>query len=480
MYHSTRGSARSTHDLPILREEDMIYSKGDKYESFDGSRMPRYRHVVPGESSCPLQARANGAAEPSSRAQQSYYISDDDSESDTSSFTDCSDSDDPSAYRKERSRSSRYEVPSSSGEYSTQRNDCQRSRDDYYSNRRPMRKHSLHENFSTRRGSERTTRKPEIPLRVYTERAVRQEGKLYEDPNRMICHICLEARSAYDPYEAKPRHTYAHKDCNSCCCAKVNPQHRAGQARDAYFHRHYDEIREARAKSRSSAGRAYTNKHVSYDDHRRPSEHLRTEHKSKHAPPHYNSSTHRSRPSHPKTSRADSYSYSSATGGHHDRHRPSHHGSEYYSKIQEERHRPGNYPRTEYNANPSTDYDRRDHDRGHTYEQSRSAPRASSPTPRPRAPRPSSVVDDIPNHYATLGLSSKATASDIKRAARQARVDNHPDCLKKAEMSIRELARIDENAKKVGMAADVLGDEKAKREYDAMLLGTNDLGVGTY
>ena len=37
-------------------------------------------------------------------------------------------------------------------------------------------------------------------------------------------------------------------------------------------------------------------------------------------------------------------------------------------------------------------------------------------------------------------------------------------------MSDLELARIDEEAKRVGMVADVLCDEKARSEYDAMLL----------
>lgn len=72
-----------------------------------------------------------------------------------------------------------------------------------------------------------------------------------------------------------------------------------------------------------------------------------------------------------------------------------------------------------------------------------------------------------PNHYAALGIPITSSAEEIEKAARQKRIETHPDRLKrKPGLSPQELEAIDTNAKNVGFAADVLGDPALRRQYD--------------
>lgn len=73
---------------------------------------------------------------------------------------------------------------------------------------------------------------------------------------------------------------------------------------------------------------------------------------------------------------------------------------------------------------------------------------------------------NIPDHYGTLGISSQASAAEIKKAVREKRFQTHPDKVKKSGMSSRELQEIDERAARVGQAADVLTDPEQKKAYD--------------
>lgn len=79
---------------------------------------------------------------------------------------------------------------------------------------------------------------------------------------------------------------------------------------------------------------------------------------------------------------------------------------------------------------------------------------------------PSQPETIFPDHYKTLGISSKASTDEIKKAARSMRVSSHPDKLKKPEMSESELKQIDERAALVGQAADVLQNRDLKESYD--------------
>ena len=62
-----------------------------------------------------------------------------------------------------------------------------------------------------------------------------------------------------------------------------------------------------------------------------------------------------------------------------------------------------------------------------------------------------------------------ASSTEIKRAARNKHVDVHSDRSKKPGMSVRGLSQVDEMSKKVSEAAEVLGNEDTKNDYDKML-----------
>lgn len=85
-------------------------------------------------------------------------------------------------------------------------------------------------------------------------------------------------------------------------------------------------------------------------------------------------------------------------------------------------------------------------------------------------PRISSTIEgeeeELPNYYATLGISSFASPDQIKRAAKSKRVEVHPDKCIKPDMSEIEKAKAYENAAAVGQAADVLTDGELKWRYD--------------
>ncbi|KAI4162693.1 MAG: hypothetical protein LQ342_003739 [Letrouitia transgressa] len=77
-------------------------------------------------------------------------------------------------------------------------------------------------------------------------------------------------------------------------------------------------------------------------------------------------------------------------------------------------------------------------------------------------------MDDL-NFYDRLGISPYASQFEISKAARMKRIKTHPDKVKREGMTDIELAAIDTRAKAVGEAADVLGDERKRREYDRRL-----------
>ena len=74
--------------------------------------------------------------------------------------------------------------------------------------------------------------------------------------------------------------------------------------------------------------------------------------------------------------------------------------------------------------------------------------------------------EELPNYYATLGISSFASYAEIKKAAKLKRVEVHPDKCIKPDMSESEKAKAYEIAAAVGQAADVLTDGNLRIEYD--------------
>jgi DnaJ-domain-containing protein 1 len=79
---------------------------------------------------------------------------------------------------------------------------------------------------------------------------------------------------------------------------------------------------------------------------------------------------------------------------------------------------------------------------------------------------PPPIKEELPNHYATLGISPDASQAEIKKAAKTQRIKVHPDKCKNAGMSEAELKKVDERAAQVGHAAEVLLDPEQKADYD--------------
>ena len=93
---------------------------------------------------------------------------------------------------------------------------------------------------------------------------------------------------------------------------------------------------------------------------------------------------------------------------------------------------------------------------------------------RSRQEKPQSrAKEELPDHYATLEIGPLATEEEIKGVAKRRRVEVHPDKLKKPGMSASEIAKIDDEAAKVGQAADVLQNPKQRLEYDRKLYAAN-------
>lgn len=103
-------------------------------------------------------------------------------------------------------------------------------------------------------------------------------------------------------------------------------------------------------------------------------------------------------------------------------------------------------------GNPRAEYSSKNY---HREQQSRKEPPPSSTKP-----------SSLPDYYGVLGVSSKASADEIKKAARKKRVEVHPDKMMKPGMTESELRKIDDMAALVGQAADVLQSMTLKEDYD--------------
>ncbi|KAI4103628.1 MAG: hypothetical protein LQ339_004157 [Xanthoria mediterranea] len=92
-------------------------------------------------------------------------------------------------------------------------------------------------------------------------------------------------------------------------------------------------------------------------------------------------------------------------------------------------------------------------------------PKASrKPAPHPPIkPKTSPAAIDL---YALLGVKPSSSPQEIEKAAKKKRIDCHPDKLKRKEMSELELRAIDDWAKEVGGAAEVLLDPSKRAQYD--------------
>ena len=90
----------------------------------------------------------------------------------------------------------------------------------------------------------------------------------------------------------------------------------------------------------------------------------------------------------------------------------------------------------------------------------------SKPKPKPKVPEVQ-VPERQADHYATLGVEYGASQDEIVIAAKAMRIKVHPDRVKRAEgLTPAELDAIDERAKRVGWAADVLCCVISREKYD--------------
>ena len=69
--------------------------------------------------------------------------------------------------------------------------------------------------------------------------------------------------------------------------------------------------------------------------------------------------------------------------------------------------------------------------------------------------------------YKLLGVNASSSHDEIERAAKKKRIETHPDKLKKPGMTKAELNRIDETAKEVGGAAEILLNPAKRSQYNA-------------
>lgn len=100
--------------------------------------------------------------------------------------------------------------------------------------------------------------------------------------------------------------------------------------------------------------------------------------------------------------------------------------------------------------------------------QTEHATRHHEPKPKPKPHNsPSSSSPPKPlDIYAILELPPHSSHEEIKRIAKRRRIETHPDRLVKEGMGETEKAAIDEKAKLVGWAADVVCDGARRERYD--------------
>lgn len=98
-------------------------------------------------------------------------------------------------------------------------------------------------------------------------------------------------------------------------------------------------------------------------------------------------------------------------------------------------------------------------------EQSPSPP-PPPPPPPPRSSQPPPKEDGPVDIYAILGIWPQSSHQEAKQAVRKRRIETHPDKLKRVGMSKDEEKRIDEQAKLVGFAADIVLDKSKREQYD--------------
>ncbi|KAM0800926.1 hypothetical protein BDR22DRAFT_888941 [Usnea florida] len=91
-----------------------------------------------------------------------------------------------------------------------------------------------------------------------------------------------------------------------------------------------------------------------------------------------------------------------------------------------------------------------------------------SPPPSPPPPPPPTESQELAplDIYAILKISPQSSLNDIKRVVKSRRIETHPDKRKRQVLSREEEDKIDEEAKLVGWAADIMLDQEKRQKYD--------------
>lgn len=119
---------------------------------------------------------------------------------------------------------------------------------------------------------------------------------------------------------------------------------------------------------------------------------------------------------------------------------------------------------------PSEEHTRRSSGQGYESRRGEYIPRHN--------PHRSSSTRNTGVHYVTLGVSPSAHQDEILRAAKKRRVETHPDRLKrKSGLMEQQKAKIDQEASKVGHAADILSDPESRFQYDQAVRAGRELWV---
>ncbi|KAI9874150.1 MAG: hypothetical protein M1830_010137 [Pleopsidium flavum] len=87
----------------------------------------------------------------------------------------------------------------------------------------------------------------------------------------------------------------------------------------------------------------------------------------------------------------------------------------------------------------------------------------SDAVPKPASPEPE---EDRRTHYEVLGVSPDVDRATLEKAAKLARITAHPDKRVRPEMSSEEKQAINEEAAKVGQAADILTNPRKRAVYN--------------
>ena len=80
--------------------------------------------------------------------------------------------------------------------------------------------------------------------------------------------------------------------------------------------------------------------------------------------------------------------------------------------------------------------------------------------------------EQLPDHYATLKIPRNSTHKEILVAAKKRRIEVHPDNVKRhggGKMTEEDMESMEDEAKRVGWAADILCDEGLREKYEGKL-----------